>query len=325
MPKLDLILFQDLPVSDLIATVSLADTNGFGNLWLIDSTDVYPDIWATAAVCAVNTSRIRIGPGVTNPLTRHPRVTANAILTIHEMSGGRGILGVGSGDNAVKTLGWKRATAGQMSEAVDTWRHKFTEKKADIPIYAATGGPMMNTFAFKEADGIIGGGGNRPEKLRSWSERMRAGLDQAGRDVTKVPLVANLTFAISDDRKEALDEARGPLPRGIKGMVKDLPQNWPQGLDEMREDARRVADAYDYMDHMKSNVTHSRLVTDAMVEEFSIADTPEEVLPKIKALWDEAASLEEAGFDFTFGAIPAGPGRRRNLELFVREILPQLG
>ena len=324
MPKLDLILFQDLSVSDLIATVRLADENGFGNLWLIDSTDVYPDIWATAAVCAVNTSRIRIGPGVTNPLTRHPRVTANAMLTIHEMSGGRGILGVGSGDNAVKTLGWKRATGDQMSEAVDTWKRKFTEHGADIPIYAATGGPMMNTFAFKEADGIIGGGGNRPDRLRSWSQRMQTGLDQAGRDVTKIPLVASMTFAISHDRKEALDEARGPLARGIKGIVKDLPQNWPKGLEELREDAKKVADAYDYMHHMKSEVPHSRLVTDAMVEEFSIAGTPEDVLPKVKALWDEAASLEEAGIDFTFGAIPAGPGRRRNLELFVSEILPQL-
>jgi len=153
---------------------------------------------------------------------------------------------------------------------------------------------------------------------------MQTGLDQAGRDFKRVPLVANLTFAISPDRREALDEARGPLARGIKGIVKDLPQNWPQGLEELREDAKKVADTYDYMHHMKSNVPHSRLVTDAMVEEFSIAGTPEEVLPKLKALWDEATSLEEAGFDFSFGAIPAGPGRRRNLELFVREILPQL-
>ena len=295
------------------------------NLWLIDSTDVYPDVWATAAVCAINTSRIRVGPGVTNPLTRHPRVTANAMLTIHEMSGGRGILGVGSGDNAVKTLGWKRATAGQMSDAVDTWRRKFKEKGAEIPIYAATGGPMMNSFAFEMADGIIGAGGNRPEKLRSWSQRMQAGLERAGRDVNEVPLVAMMGFAIAHDRREAIDEACGPLARGVKGIVKDLPQNWPQGLDTLREDAERVAHTYDYMHHMKSYVPHSQLVTDAMVEEFGIAGTPEDVLPKISALWKEAVSLEEAGVDLTLGAVPAGPGRRRSLELFLREVLPRLG
>lgn len=135
MPKLDLLLFQDGPYPDVIATVQLAEERGFKNLWLIDSTDVYPDLWAMAAACAVNTSRIRIGPGVTNPLTRHPRVTANAMLTIHDMSGGRGILGVGSGDNAVRTLGWRPATVAEIAESVAVWRQKFRERGVGIPIY----------------------------------------------------------------------------------------------------------------------------------------------------------------------------------------------
>ena len=82
---------------------------------------------------------------------------------------------------------------------------------------------------------------------------------------------------------------------------------------------------YDYMHHMKSHVPHAELVDAALVEEFGIAGTPEEVLPKFKALWEEASRLEAEGFDLTFNVMPAGPGRRRSFELFVREILPQLG
>ena len=48
-------------------------------------------------IAALNTRRIKISHGVTVPYTRHPSVTANATATIDELSGGRAILGIGSG------------------------------------------------------------------------------------------------------------------------------------------------------------------------------------------------------------------------------------
>ena len=324
MPKLDLFLFQDVPYPGFVEMAELADEHGFKNLWLIDSTDVYPSLYATAALCAVNTSQIRIGPGVTNPRTRHPRVTANDILTVHELSEGRAILGLGSGDHAVKTLGWRRANVQELNEAVEIWRGKFREKGADIPIYVAIGGPKINSFAFTQADGIIGGGGNTPEKLRRGLERIKAGAKEAGRDFKKIPWVAGFGFAIAYDRQVALDDMRGPLARGLKGMSVDLPQNWPTHLEHLRADAEKVGKAYDYMNHMKSHVPHAELVTDALVEEFGMAGTPDEVLPKMKALWDEAVRMEEEGVDITFNVTPAGRGRKRSFDLFIHEILPQL-
>ena len=89
MPKLDMSLYSHISSTDLVEVVRLADENNFHNLWLIDSPAAYRDVWTTAALCAVNTSRIRIGPGVTNPVSRHPQVTADAALSVHEISGGR--------------------------------------------------------------------------------------------------------------------------------------------------------------------------------------------------------------------------------------------
>src|SRR5437773_12085676 len=142
---------QDIPVPRYLEMARLAEASGCENLWLIDGQDVFPDPWATAALCAVNTSRIRIGPGVTNPVTRHPRVTANAMLTIHELSGGRGILGLGAGDNAVRTLGRGPAKVAELRAAVDICREKFREHGPDSPIDAAAGGPRWNAYGCEAA------------------------------------------------------------------------------------------------------------------------------------------------------------------------------
>ena len=319
MPKLDLFLLQDIPYPDFIEDARLAEDHGFENLWLIDSQDVYPDLWTTTALCAVNTSRIRLGPGVTNPLTRHPRVTANAMLTVHELSGGRGILGLGAGDSAVRTMGWKPAPVSMMREALDICRGKFREKGADIPIYVAVGGPRMTAFALEAADGIIVTGGGRPEEVRRVLGRVEAVTKEMGKDITKVPVLYMLGFAISPNRRDALDDVRGPLARGMKGRLIDHPQHWPSDLDHLRAEAQKVADAYDYKDHLKSHIPHAQLVTDDLVEAFGLAGTPEEVVPKFNALWQEVS-----GLNFTFFLRPEGRGRKRSFELFVREVLPKL-
>src|SRR5207342_3603795 len=55
------------------------------------------DPFALLAAGAARTNRIRLGVGVTNPYLRHPATTAAAALTIHDLSGGRMILGLGPG------------------------------------------------------------------------------------------------------------------------------------------------------------------------------------------------------------------------------------
>jgi len=48
-------------------------------------------------VAAEATSHIRLGPGLTNPYTRHPIVTISALATFHELCGGRSLFGVAAG------------------------------------------------------------------------------------------------------------------------------------------------------------------------------------------------------------------------------------
>ena len=320
MPKLDLFVMQDIPHPDYIEMAQLADNEGFENLWVIDGQDVFPDPWATAALCAVNTSRIRIGPGVTNPLTRHPPVTANAMLTIHELSGGRGILGMGAGDNAVRTMGWKPARVSEVREAVEICRERFKKDKADIPIYIAGGGPRMTAYACSAGDGIFMPGGGTAQDFRRVLGRIEIAVAQAGRDIRDLPILYYLGgFAISHDRRQALDDARGGIARRVRSLV-NAPDTYPPELEGLRAEALKVAAAYDYSGHLKSHLPHTEIVSDELVAGIGIAGTPQEVIPKFKALSDAAAGLK-----FTFFLRPDGIGKKRTFELFVREVLPHLG
>ena len=55
------------------------------------------DLYVTLTAAACNTEKIRLGPGVTHPYTRHPVVTAVSVASLDQFSGGRAFLGIGAG------------------------------------------------------------------------------------------------------------------------------------------------------------------------------------------------------------------------------------
>src|SRR5260370_1314985 len=77
------------------------EQSGWDGMVVADSQCVIGDSYVALAIAAQATSRIKIGVGVTNPVTRHPAVTAAAIAGIQELSGGRAVLGIGRGDSSL--------------------------------------------------------------------------------------------------------------------------------------------------------------------------------------------------------------------------------
>ncbi|HMQ24454.1 MAG TPA: LLM class flavin-dependent oxidoreductase, partial [Acidimicrobiales bacterium] len=53
---------------------------GFASIVLADTQNLAPETWSQLILAATATSRIELGPGVTNPVTRDPAVTASAAL-----------------------------------------------------------------------------------------------------------------------------------------------------------------------------------------------------------------------------------------------------
>ena len=87
----------DKPIDKLVKWTKAAENVGFDNVWITDHYN-NRNVWATLTAIALNTEKILLGPGVTNPYHISPALTASAAVTINELSNGRAVIGMGAGD-----------------------------------------------------------------------------------------------------------------------------------------------------------------------------------------------------------------------------------
>lgn len=114
-------LMPEAAVSDLVAIAVEAEGLGFRRIWVYDEGLAARDVYVTMTAIAAATSTVHIGPGITNPYTRHPATTAMGVATLHEMSAGRAFLGIGAGGSlTLDPMGVDRS--GPLSAVRDTMR-----------------------------------------------------------------------------------------------------------------------------------------------------------------------------------------------------------
>ena len=109
-------------VRQLVDRAKLAEELGFQFIGITDGQMIWSDAVVALTATALATKRIRMGPWVTNPVTRHVTVIANYICTLDALSDGRAFLGIGNGDDAVRTIGASPATMDDLAGVVDTIR-----------------------------------------------------------------------------------------------------------------------------------------------------------------------------------------------------------
>src|SRR5436305_1868534 len=97
-----------------------AENWGFTGLLVADSQNLTADIWVELALAGAATSHLRLGPGVTNPLTRHLAVTASAAATLQAETAGRATLGFAQGDSALSQVGLTRLSVSEFEHALET-------------------------------------------------------------------------------------------------------------------------------------------------------------------------------------------------------------
>ncbi|WP_326643895.1 LLM class flavin-dependent oxidoreductase [Streptosporangium sp. NBC_01755] len=201
--------------------------NGFDELWLTDSSLHARNVYVYLTLAASRTDRIRLGTAVTNPITRHPAVTATAITTVDEVSGGRAVLGIGAGDRPLLALGSKPAPLKQLEAGIDAIRRLWTGEnvtmrapgfvlddahmrepgRSDIPVYMSASGPKTLELAGRVADGVILLAGLHPEGLRWAIDHIERGAEKAGRSAR--PDITVFAYgAIDDDEDKALAAGR---------------------------------------------------------------------------------------------------------------------
>jgi 5,10-methylenetetrahydromethanopterin reductase len=203
---------------DVARCVADAERAGFDIAWLPDSQFLWRDVWASLALAAEATDRIVLGTCVTNLLTRHPSVTAAAAATLEEIAPGRTILGVGTGDSSIKTLGLEPSRLADMRAGIELMRSLMAGETVDfegremhlkatleqpVPVYLAANGPKGMELSGEIADGLITVAGLAPELIASVRERIATGAARAGRSPEDVELCFGTFCHVTDDEREA--------------------------------------------------------------------------------------------------------------------------
>ncbi|MGD8808833.1 MAG: LLM class flavin-dependent oxidoreductase, partial [Gammaproteobacteria bacterium] len=85
--------------------ISHAENLGFDYAWFPDTHLIRSNIWATMAVAAMQTQKIRLGSGLAIPGLRLAPVAAGGIATINRLAPGRVFFGTGTGNTAMRTMG----------------------------------------------------------------------------------------------------------------------------------------------------------------------------------------------------------------------------
>jgi len=296
--KFDVAILATEPLPDVVRQVQLAERLGYDTAWITDSHLICRELWVTLAACATATSRIRLGPGVTVPHSRHVSVTASAIATLHDLAPGRVVIGVGTGGSSAQTMGLSLAQVGKAATLERTavalrrllqgqtarfetgieGRLAWLDAPRAIPIYLAGSGPRMLETAGRLGDGAIVYATVSPDVLKVALERVAAGARAAGRAPGDLDIALWAPMSIGRDRERARDHARGRVASACRHPL-------PVRLSDEDEAAmRRVRESYDAYQHATAAARHRTLVTDRLVDLMALAGTPDDVAAQVGRL-----------------------------------------
>lgn len=281
-----------------------AEDCGFERVGLVDSQSIYREVYVSCTAGVQATQRVKIGPRVTNALTRHPSVTAAGLLTMAELAPGRIFAGVGTGDSALINIGLRPVKLGVLGEFVKCIRGlmrgervlyqgselHLTWSGTEIPIYVSAHGPKTLEFSGQYADGVIYGDGVGKDIVDDALSAVGRGAAKAGRHVEDVDIWWGLCGNVGNSRKEALTQIKMLLAAKANHLARFPDQN-KHVPAEFREVLDRIHKGYSYLEHQKpgENTTNARLVNESGLESYlagryAIVGTPEDCLMRLGEL-----------------------------------------
>ena len=262
---------------------------GYDSAWVPDSQMIWSDCYATLALAAANTSRIRLGTGVAIAGTRLAPVTAHSIASINKLAPGRTFLGIGTGHTAMRIMGQKamgptafrdylRGVRGLLDgKEVDftyngnTRAIRFQDRQLDcinlddrIPIFVGANGPKALATTGAYGDGRISAGTEPVSIMRKNMDRVQRGAQEVGRVLPEQFHNVLLTFASvlrpgeTLESERVIDEVGAPVVSSLHFWYELMLQ---RGNDGFIQDAIRDEwEAYKrYVEAMPVKYRHQTL------------------------------------------------------------------
>lgn len=332
-----------------------AEAAGFDGLFYSDSQNLRLECWIALAVAAKVTTRLKLGTFVTNPVTRHPAVTASAAATLQEVSRGRVVLGVGRGDSSLAYLGYgplplarfagylERLQAYLRGEEVafdpedapglpglDALGYEkvptaskirwLPAAQPKVPVDVVGSGPKVIALAARLADGATLAVGADVQRLTAMIEVVRSARRAAGLGFAPFSTAALLNVVVHPDRDEARRLIAGSVASMARWSVMQSRGTAAVPDAPVRAEFLAARAAYDMTRHGESGASDAAALTPELIDRFGIAGPPDYCIDRIR-------ELKKLGFDRLVipGQLMGGePSREVARKLLLEEVLPNV-
>jgi probable F420-dependent oxidoreductase len=193
--------------ADLIAECRDGEALGLGTVFLSERFNI-KEIATISGVAGAVTTSMRVATGVTNHNTRHPIVTASFATTMHRLTGGRFVLGLGRGmDRMFDAFGLPRITTAQLEDIANLLRRLWhgevvlghdgpagtwpilaldPDFDEDIPLLLSAFGPQSLQLGGRAYDEVLLHTFFTDETLQRCVTTVKTAAERAGRDPANV-------------------------------------------------------------------------------------------------------------------------------------------
>jgi probable F420-dependent oxidoreductase len=326
------VVFQcDPPAAELVALAQKAEAAGFSHVWTFDSHLLWQEPFVIYSQILANTSRVVVGPMVTNPGTRDWTVTASLFATLNDMFGNRTVCGIGRGDSALRTLGYKPTTIAELRECVNVIRDLANGRTANyrgaqvhfpwvsdgaLEVWVAAYGPRALALAGEVGDGFILQLAD-PDIAAWMIGAVRAAAEKAGRDPAAIKFCVAAPAYVGDDLTHQREQTRwfgGMVGNHVADIVGKYGTSGlvPQALTDYIAGRQ----GYDYAEHGRAGNTHTDFVPDSIVDRFC-------VLGPVEAHIEKLTALRELGVD-QFAVYLQHDDKEHTLAAYGEHIIPKL-
>ena len=287
-------------VQQAVERAQRAEALGFEAIFFADSQMNNVDPYQAMALCAVKTKTIRFGTAVTNMVYRDPTITACSFATLNEISAGRAIVGMGTGDGPVYSLGRTATKLIDFEKGLRVIRDLLHDRGVDVAkskergggnvrlnagkrpvsIYISAEGPKTLRVAGRTCDGVILGTGF-DTRVTDWArQRIAEGAQEAGRTLEDIDIMPAGMIVVDNDGDLARQRVRSRMANrahhNFRFTMETVPEGEAAGI-------KTFMDNFDIAKPIEERID-PKFVTDYLLDRFTIAGTPAQCIAKVKRL-----------------------------------------
>ncbi len=299
-------------VQKFMDLVKMLDDYGVEAIGTYDSAFIGGDAFVRTTMMALASSRARIGPRPTNPLTREPQIMASYLASIDSMTNGRAFMDIATGDSAVFNMGYNAATRARLEDYITCVRELLAKGESTyqgrpqrvrwaleavrnrIPISICAEGPRMLHLTGRIGDGLIAGTGLTPEVIQDTVARVHAGARAAGRNPEDIDICFTTRTSLHEDSATGIENVKASVSSilnhamrfGLEG--KNLPE-------ELKERVQGYVDGYVLYDHVLGSGQNPKRMeefglTDYAIKRWALAGNASDWIARIEEIAEAGAT-----------------------------------